>query len=59
MRRTFTGTKGVFYILPETKAVEDVFPAFRPQDATQTAAATPPSAGGEGSSPTGPAEPNR
>jgi hypothetical protein len=59
VRRTFTGTKGVFYILPEMKPVEDVFPAFRPQDATQTAAATPPSAGGEGPIPTGPAEPNR
>lgn len=31
VRRTFSGTSGVFYILPETKPLDEVFPAFRAQ----------------------------
>jgi len=37
VRRTFTGTKGVVYVLPETKPLDAVFPAFRAQ--AQAAAA--------------------
>lgn len=37
VRPAFTGTRGVFYILPETRPVEAVFPAFR---APATAAST-------------------
>jgi len=31
VRRTLMGTKGVFYVLPETKPLDEVFPAFRAQ----------------------------
>jgi hypothetical protein len=31
VRRTFTGTSGVVYILPETKPLDEVFPGFRTQ----------------------------
>jgi hypothetical protein len=31
VRRTFTGTSGVVYILPETRPVDEVFPAFHVQ----------------------------
>jgi hypothetical protein len=37
----FKGTPGVVYVLPETKPLEDVFPAYRSQGRTQTAAAEP------------------
>jgi len=41
----FKGTNGVVYVLPETKPLEEVFPAYRPQERTlartQTAAAEP------------------
>lgn len=29
VRRTFTGSKGVVYILPETRSLDEVFPTFR------------------------------
>ncbi len=49
VRRTFTGTKGSSTSCRRRKRWKTSSPAFRPQDATQTAAATPPSVGGEGS----------
>lgn len=33
VRPTFTGTKGVVYVLPDSKSVEEVFPAFAAQRA--------------------------
>ena len=37
----FKGTNGVVYVLPETKPLDEVFPAYRPQERTQTATAEP------------------
>ena len=37
----FKGATGVVYVLPETKPLEEVFPAYRSQGRTQTAAAEP------------------
>ena len=41
VRRTFTGTKGVVYVLPETQPLDEVFPALR-LEAPRVAAAPPP-----------------
>jgi hypothetical protein len=41
VRPAFTGTNGVVYVLPDTKALDEVFPAFRPPGQMQTAAAEP------------------
>jgi hypothetical protein len=60
VRRAFTGTKGVFYVLPEIKSVEEVFPAYRPRERSELAPAeTPWSVGAESSTPTRPGGPNR
>ncbi|CAN7622078.1 L,D-transpeptidase [Phenylobacterium sp. LjRoot225] len=51
VRPAFTGVRGVVYILPETRLLEEVFPAFRAQARTvaaSTAAAT--SAGSDAAS---------
>jgi hypothetical protein len=45
VRKTFTGTNGIVYILPDTKAVGDVFPALA--DGTRVAAAPASTATGE------------
>ena len=37
IRRTFIGTKGVVYILPETRPLAEVFPAFRSQEQARPA----------------------
>lgn len=39
VRPIFTGAKAVVYVLPDTKPLEEVFPAFRSQDRAETAAA--------------------
>lgn len=41
VRPAFTGANGVVYVLPDTKALDEVFPAFRPPGRMQTAAAEP------------------
>jgi hypothetical protein len=38
VRPAFTGTSGVVYVLPETKPLDEVFPAFRPPSRTLAAA---------------------
>ena len=45
----FKGTNGVVYVLPETKALAEVFPAYRPQQRTQTATVEPPATAVEAS----------
>lgn len=45
VRRTFTGTSGVVYILPETKPLDEVFPAFRVQARASTVPTGDPDAG--------------
>jgi hypothetical protein len=60
VRRAFTGTKGVFYVLPEMKSVEEVFPAYRPKERAELPSAeTPAAVGGETSKPAGPGGPDR
>ena len=51
VRKTFTGTKGVVYILPETKPMNQVFPAFQLQArASPAPTGEPEEAPGAGSS---------
>jgi len=38
VRPAFTGTSGVVYVLPESKPLDEVFPAFRPPERTVAAA---------------------
>jgi len=38
VRPAFTGTNGVVYVLPESKPLDEVFPAFRPPSRTVAAA---------------------
>ena len=42
VRRTFTGTRGVVYILPESQPLDTVFPAFAATQASASAAAHSP-----------------
>jgi len=39
-RPTFTGTKGVVYVLPETRSLSDVFPTFQSRDPSIVASIT-------------------
>jgi hypothetical protein len=55
VRPAFTGANGVVYVLPDTKALDEVFPAFRPPGRMQTAAAEPSTSAGDVSA-TAPAE---
>jgi hypothetical protein len=49
VRPAFTGTNGVVYVLPETKSLDDVFPAFRPQQRAELTAPAPSAIAVEGS----------
>jgi hypothetical protein len=50
----------VFYVLPEMKSVEEVFPAYRPKERAELPSAqAPATAGGESSTPAGPGGPGR
>lgn len=49
VRPAFTGTNGVVYVLPETKSLDDVFPAFRAQERAELTAPAPSAIAVEGS----------